>query len=66
MVLILPGKISSLSLLLTTQPAKSKGFLQSTYKDLGAVYAISLENISEKIVVSLLEKKEDGTLLLGL
>lgn len=27
LVLILPGKISSLSLLLTTQPAKSKGFL---------------------------------------
>lgn len=34
----------TLSVLLTTQPAKSKDFLQRACKDLGAVYAISLEN----------------------
>lgn len=48
MVLILPGRILSLSVLLTTQPAKSKDFLQEAYKDLGAVYAISLENNRKK------------------
>lgn len=57
--------MSSPCVLLTTQPAKSKDFLQSVHKDLGAEYAISLENNSEK-VVSLLKEKENSTLLLGL
>lgn len=63
--LILPGRMSSLCLLLTTQPAKSKSFLQSAHKDLGTGYAISLEKGSEK-VVSFLKEKENSTLLLGL
>lgn len=63
--LILPGRMSALCVLLTTQPANSRGFLQSAHKDLGTGYAISLENSSEK-VVSFLKKKENSTLLLGL
>jgi len=48
-----------------TQPAKSKGFLQRAHKDLGAGYAIYLENNSEKVVY-FLKEKENSTLLLGL
>lgn len=46
-------------MLLTTQLAKSKGFLQSTHRDLGAGHDISLEKNSEN-AVSFLKQKENS------
>lgn len=56
--LIFPSTRSSVRVLLRAQLAKSKGFLQSAHRDLGAGHDISLEKNSEN-VVSFLKQKEN-------